>query len=55
MEKENNIYYRDNPKLFDELELLFEENKKYYAFLKHSKHYLLEWADKELEEKLKDC
>ena len=28
MEKENNIYYRDNPKLFDELELLFEENKK---------------------------
>ena len=55
MEKENNIYYRDNPKLFDELELLFEENKKYYAFLKHSKHYLLEWADKELEGKLKDC
>ena len=55
MEKENNIYYRDNPKLFDELELLFEENKKYYALLKHSKHYLLEWADKELEGKLKDC
>ena len=55
MEKENNIYYRDNPKLFDELELLFEENKNYHVVLKHSKHYLLEWIDKVLKDKLKEC
>ena len=55
MEKENNIYYRDNPKLFDELELLFEENKNYHVVLKHSKHYLLEWIDKVLKDKLKKC
>ena len=54
MEKENNIYYRINSNLFDELEFLVKESKTYFSFLKHSKHYLLEWIDEVLTEKLKD-
>ena len=53
--KENNIYYQANSKHFDELQQLVAEKKKYYAFLKHSKSYLLDWINEVLKDKLEHC
>ena len=46
IQRENNVYYQNNPIYFNELCNIVKNNKKQFpAFLKHGKKYLLDWIN----------